>query len=581
MEATSTTTDDSRSPTRSPRLWPGVLFTLTFWALNEGLKYFAPGSFAQVQVLFFGPHVLLVLFLAWWLFFSRLSWRERLVPLGVLVVAGAIAALIADKSMPFMLMLIALPVALTVWAIIALTMQRATTPARQSLIALGIMGVCVYYSLLRLEGISGSMSATMNWRWTPTAEARRLAERQAVVETATNTLAEDRIELQRGDSPGFRGADRDSRVRQVRIETDWLAHPPKLVWKQRVGPGWSSFAAVDGRLFTQEQLGDQEAVICYDALTGEELWAHTDATRFEEIVAGAGPRATPTFDNHRIYALGANGTLNCLQAVSGQRVWSTDITKDADVKPPQWGFASSPLVAEGRVVVFAGGKDKGLLAYDADTGKLAWSAAVGELSYSSAQLAKPGDRAQAMIVTDQGLLAFHLDDGSRAWRHEWSTPKNARVTQPQFIDATHIVYGCGESYGTCMIALAPSGTGWKTTEVWTTKKFQPDFNDFVVHKGFLYGFDGNIFACIDIQTGERVWKKGRYGHGQVLLLADQPLLVVLSESGELVLLEPDPQKHVELARFPAITGKTWNHPVIVGSRIFVRNGEEMACYQLK
>lgn len=116
--------------------------------------------------------------------------------------------------------------------------------------------------------------------------------------------------------------------------------------------------------------------------------------------------------------------------------------------------------------------------------------------------------------------------------------------------------------------------------MWNTLKFQPDFNDFVHHDGYLYGFDGNVFCCLDAATGERQWKKGRYGHGQVLLLADQPLLLLLSESGDVVLLEPNPKKHVELARFSAISGKTWNHPVVVHGRLIVCNGEEMACYGL-
>lgn len=567
-------------PSPLPRLWPGVTMTLLFWVLYEGLRYFLPGSFVQVQVMFFGPMVLAALFLGWWLFFSRLAWRTKLVPLGVLLIAGTITALVAEPSMAIILPLVALPVALTGWALAMAVTRRSSPRVQQALIATAIVVTCVYYSLLRLDGINGSMYVTTSWRWQPTAEDQFLSARPSAPSTSKDDAPAQALELQPGDWPGFRGPERDSRVKGVTIATDWQAHPPQLVWKQRVGPGWGSFAVVSGRLFTQEQRGDQEAVVCYDADSGAELWTHFDTARFSEIVAGAGPRATPTFANGRIYAFGGNGNLNCLDAVTGQRVWSIDVKEDLGVKPPQWGFASSPLVTDEHVVVFTGGKDHSVAAYRATDGERAWTANAGELSYSSLQLARLGDETFFLMVTDQGLTALRPTNGEIAWQHAWEAKGVARVTQPQFISATELVYGCGESAGTARIKLQPSEQSWTATEAWTTTKFQPDFNDFVIHDGHLYGFDGNIFACIDLATGQRTWKKGRYGHGQVLLLADQPLLLVLSEKGEGVLLEPNPKQHVELARAPLVASKTWNHPVLVGSHLYVRNGEEMACYQL-
>ena len=112
------------------------------------------------------------------------------------------------------------------------------------------------------------------------------------------------------------------------------------------------------------------------------------------------------------------------------------------------------------------------------------------------------------------------------------------------------------------------------------RSLEAHFNDFVSRDGFGYGFDDAVFTCIDLSTGKRQWKKGRYGYGQVLLLGDQGLLIVLSEKGEAVLLEANPKRHVELGRFQALNGKTWNHPVVVGNKLLVRNSEEMACYEL-
>src|SRR5262249_625934 len=145
------------------------------------------------------------------------------------------------------------------------------------------------------------------------------------------------VVLQPGDWPGFRGKDRDGRYKGARIATDWDERPPRQVWRQRVGPGWSSFAVVGTRLYTQEQRGPNEAVVCYDAGSGAELWSHEDAARFSETMAGPGPRATPTFHEGKIYAQGATGKLNCLDAATGRVLWSHDVAADSGAALPLWG----------------------------------------------------------------------------------------------------------------------------------------------------------------------------------------------------------------------------------------------------
>ncbi len=367
----------------------------------------------------------------------------------------------------------------------------------------------------------------------------------------------------------------------ITIAADWKQTPPKKLWSRKIGPGWSSFAVVGPRLFTQEQRGDDELVVCYDADTGDERWLHAEQTRFTEVVAGPGPRGTPQFHDGKIYAQGANGTLSCLTAATGKVIWTQDIAKDSGAKIPQWGFSGSPLVAHGFVTVFAGGPSgKSVLAYDAETGELAWTAGEGMHSYASTQTATLGGVEQILMATDAGLISVAPESGEALWTHEWKTDEVPRIVQPAVLNETDILIGTGMGFGTRRIRVAHDGGQWPIEEVWTSKQFKPYYNDFVVHGDQLYGFDGPIFLCFDTQRSKVSWRSRAYGNGQVLLLADQGLLLVLAETGEAALVEAQPKKHVELSRIQALSGKTWNHPVIVHGRLYVRNGEEMACFEL-
>jgi outer membrane protein assembly factor BamB len=246
-----------------------------------------------------------------------------------------------------------------------------------------------------------------------------------------------------------------------------------------------------------------------------------------------------------------------------------------------WGFSSSPLVAGDLVIVYAGGPgDKGLLAYQISDGKPAWSVATGPVSYSSPQLVTLGKEPQVLLLSDAGLIAVDPKTGKLRWNYETSTRQMWRVAQPRQIADRSIVLG-SEDLGLMRLDLMPHSDGtWTSSVAWTTRALRPAYNDFVYQDGFIYGFDEGFGCCVDAQTGTRRWKGGRYGHGQLVLLADQKLLFVISEYGNGVLVSAGPDKHEELGRFEAISGKTWNHPVIAHGRLYARNSEEIACYQL-
>jgi outer membrane protein assembly factor BamB len=364
----------------------------------------------------------------------------------------------------------------------------------------------------------------------------------------------------------------------VQIETDWSRSPPMQLWRRPIGPGWSSFAVRGNVLYTQEQRGDDEVVSAYDVRTGEPVWRHRDPVRFWESNGGAGPRATPTLSDHRVYSFGATGILNALDAETGAVAWSHDVHSDTDTRVPGWGFASSPLVVDDVVIVAAAGK---LAAYDRVTGSLRWTGPDGGWGYSSPHRITIGGVTQVVLLNGGGATSVAPADGMVLWEHRWS---GGNIVQPALTADGDVLIGAvndgAGGMGTRRIAVAHAGEGWTVEERWTSRGLKPSFNDSVVHNGYAFGFDGGILACIDLKDGTRTWKGGRYGHGQLVLLPDQDLLLVLSEDGELALVKATSGEFIELARFPAIHGKTWNHPVLVGNVLLVRNGEEMAAFRL-
>ena len=377
--------------------------------------------------------------------------------------------------------------------------------------------------------------------------------------------------------PGFRGPARDSVIRNVRIETDWSASPPAEVWRRPVGPGWSSFSVRGDLFYTQEQRGEEEIVSCYRLSTGEPVWRHRDTVRFYESNGGAGPRATPTIDGDRIYSHGATGILNALDAASGKLLWSRQVAKDTSRALPIWGFASSPLIVDDLVVVAASGT---LAAYDKVTGDLRWKGPSYGGSYSSPHRVTLDGVDQILLLGGPGAISVAPADGKVLWIHEWVP---GPIVQPALTEDGDLLVNAIAAtggIGTRRLHVTRGAEGWNLEERWTTNGLKPYFNDFVVHKGHAFGFDGAILSSINLQDGKRNWKGGRYGNGQMILLAEQDLLLVLSEDGELALVSATTDGYREIAKFTALDGKSWNHPVLVGSMLLVRNGEEMAAFRL-
>jgi outer membrane protein assembly factor BamB len=567
-----------------PRLWPGLVLVVLFWAAFFVMGAVEKPYFVQFLYNMAAPAALLLLFSIWWWCNRRMPLTDRVYGCLLVIATGAAVALFCHRSVWFGLPTLGLPVALTVLALWMLVVQWTGFPWKRLGLLVALALSWGYFGLIRIDGLNADLQSTTTWRWTPTAEEEFLAEKTretSATAPASSLLAPAVPGLQAGDWPTFRGPNRDGVIPDITIPTDWNTSPPKMLWRRRVGPAWSSVIVIGDRLFTQEQRGEQETVVCYEASTGKEVWVHADTARFEGPPAGPGPRATPTFSGGRLFTLGASGIFNCLDAATGERYWSHHVTADAPAKPPMWGYSSSPLVVDDKVIVFAGGEgDRNLLAYRADTGAPVWAAAASHDSYSSPELVTLGGQRQCLLLGDQGLTAVDPAKGRVLWQYGWVQAGAPRTLQAHVLGSSQVVAGTLSGPGVGLVDVTHDGDQWQVTEVWSTTAMNPEFPDFVVHAGHAYGFDGAIFCCLDLVSGNRRWKGGRYGRGQVMLLPEQSVLLVISEKGEAILVAADPERHRELGRFRALAGKTWNHPVISGGRLYLRNDEEMACYEL-
>jgi outer membrane protein assembly factor BamB len=564
-------------PPRKPlRLWPGVVIVIVQWFLRFGLPIFIPGA-VDVSVLggLFGGLAVI----AWWVFLSRARWSERLgvivlIILALFATSRFLHESIATGAQGFLFFVLVVPVlslALVAWAVAS--RQLSDRPRRAALVV-AVLLACGVWTLVKTGGFTGNFENDLKWRWTKTPEEKLLS--QARNEPLARPVVPAAVKSG-PEWPGFRGPDRDGIARGTRIETNWSLSPPIQLWRRPIGPGWSSFAVRGDLLYTQEQRGDDEVVSCYKVATGEPVWRHADATRFWESNAGAGPRATPTLNQSRIYTFGATGVLNALDAGDGGVVWSRNVATDSKTKVPGWGFSSSPLVIEDVVVVAAAGK---LVGYDIATGTPRWFGPAREGSYSSPHRLTIDGVTQVLLLSGAGATSLAPSNGALLWEHPWP---GSTIVQPALIADGEILIstgGAGGGIGTRRLAVAHGPGGWTVRERWTSAGLKPYFNDFVVHKGHAFGFDGSILACIQLEDGTRKWKGGRYGNGQLLLLPEQDALLVLSEAGELALVGATSEEFREFARFSAIQGKTWNHPVLVGGVLLVRNSQEMAALRL-
>ncbi len=377
----------------------------------------------------------------------------------------------------------------------------------------------------------------------------------------------------------FRGPGRRGVYDQGEILTEWPGGRLPLLWKRPVGGGYASVVIADGAIFTIEQRRDREVVAAYDLYTGREKWIHGWEAEFRETLGGDGPRATPVWHEGRLYALGAAGELRCLDARSGSRIWSLNILSENGAENLQWGMAASPLIVDDKLIVLAGGPEgKSVVAYHRLTGAPVWSVLDDRQAYTSPQRVTLAGRQQILIIGAKQAMGLAAEDGLLLWQYPWDTHSGINAAQPIIIGNNRFFISAGYDHGAALVEISPAGDVFEARTIWQNNRMKNVFSSSVLYEGFIYGFDEAILACMDAATGELRWKGGRYGHGQVLLASGH--LVISSETGDVVLVKANPEKHEEIARFSALEGKTWNVPAIAEGLLIVRNAMEMACFRI-
>lgn len=380
--------------------------------------------------------------------------------------------------------------------------------------------------------------------------------------------------------PEFRGANRDGIYTETPINTSWPDNGLPELWRQKIGGGYASMVVAEGLVYTIEQRRDQEVVAAYDLQTGLQHWEHGWSGLFQESMGGPGPRATPTWNDGVLYVLGALGEFRALDAKTGSMHWRRNILEDAGVGNLQWGMSGAPLVVGDTIVVLPGGRSgKSVMAYNTADGSIAWTSQDDKGGYASPQLATLAGKRQLLYFSGTRIVGLDPNNGSLLWEHPWSSNNDINSAQPIQVNDDLLYASSSYGHGSELLRLTPQGDGFAVEVLWAKNTMRNKFNSAVLHDGYVYGLDDSIMACIDVMTGERQWKGGRYGYGQLLLAGDH--IVVLTESGELVLVKATPQGHEEVAMFAALEGKTWNVPAIADGTLLVRNQTEMAAYDIR
>lgn len=437
-----------------------------------------------------------------------------------------------------------------------------------------LSGVCVVLGLaglVKMDGHTGSFFPQFSWRWSKESakDIPELTGKMAVEGMVIETEGAEHF-------PRFLGTEMRNWVAGGLLPERWFASKPRELWRKKIGEGWSAFSVAGGFAYTMEQRGEVEATICYELATGDAVWVHGDYERFEEPMGDDGPRSTPTVIAGKVFSFGATGILNCLDARTGTVIWGKNVLAEAGHSVPTWAKSCSPLVVDGRVIVTLGSNaEKNLAAYDASSGELVWRAGDYSSSYASPVLATLAGRRQIVAIQQKSVDGYDVTSGEILWSFPIKN-RQGNCASPMVVDDT-VITSSGYGHGTHRIAIKKSGEGFEAEELWYTRKLKAKFADLVVHGGYVYGLNEGRLVCLKLADGELMWRGTNFGHGQLLGVGER--LIVQAEKGEVFVVEMTPDGEDVVMEFEALDRRTWNHPVLAGRILLVRNDREAIAFE--
>jgi outer membrane protein assembly factor BamB len=450
--------------------------------------------------------------------------------------------------------------------------RRGLTPFRRFLLIFG---------LLVLLGFGG-YSAYQSWSRNRIEEDEVLAS-----ELQSATLVENSEAPQAsGDWPQWRGPRRDGISLETGLNFSWPGSGPKMLWEAPASEGYSGFAVAGGRAYLILQEQGNEAVVCWDAVTGEEKWRVRYPAHFTNM-QGSGPRSTPTIDDGRVYTVGGTGVFLCLDAVTGNQFWRHDLLEEFNAGNLTWGVSFSPLVEGNLVLTHPGGsKGRSIVAFDKKTGDVVWTASASRASYSSPIAVTAAGRRQIIFFASNGPVGIAPEDGKLLWEYPYKNNTNVNAATPIAFSAKvgdtvndYVFVSCNYDKGGLLLKLTPEGDGTAARRVYETRRMSNHFATCVRLGDQLYGFSEKLLVCMDVQTGKVRWNQRGFDKGS-LTVADGKL-IILGEYGRLAVAEPTPDEYREIASFQFSENKCWTVPVVADGRLYLRDEHRIACYDFR
>ena len=377
------------------------------------------------------------------------------------------------------------------------------------------------------------------------------------------------------DWPQWRGPNRDG----VSTETGWLVEwpkeGPKAVWKKDVGTGCASVVVSNGRLYTAGNRSNQDTVWCLDAKTGAEIWKHSYPAALDPNMYEGGPNTTPLVDGQFLYTVSREGDLHCRGLADGKTVWSKSFQRDFGAPKPSWGYSGTPLVVGNLLIADVGGPGASTVAFEKTTGKVLWKEGNDKAGYSSPVVFQHNGKQCVAMFNASGLVVREVATGKEVLRHHWRTSYDVNAATPIIHDGK-ILIASGYSVGGALLAL----DGNDAKVVWKNKSMKSKFSSPVLWQGHLYGFDESTLACLDFASGDEKWQQNGLGMGTVLIADGK--LIVLSESGELLVADATPTGFKPISRAKVIKGRCWVVPVLANGLIYVKNNDgDLVCLDLR